>query len=125
MTYQAGNTKRLFFDIETAANPENLALMPEPKAPGNIKDPVKIAAAIAEKKQELIDMAALDPDYGKVLSIGYSIVGTIEVVMVGDVKEKLFIRHDKETDTDIWETSYTTENDLLEMFWRTFSRGSW
>jgi predicted PolB exonuclease-like 3'-5' exonuclease len=63
---------RMFFDIETAANPENLALMPEPKAPGNLKDPVKIEAAISEKKAELIEMAALDADYGRVLSIGYA-----------------------------------------------------
>ena len=68
----APKTKRLFFDIETTANPENLALAPEPKAPGNLKDPLKVAAAIEEKKRDLIDSAALDPDYGKVLSIGLS-----------------------------------------------------
>ena len=61
---------RLFFDIETLANPENIALMPEPKAPGNLKDPEKIATAIEAKRLEQIEQAALDPDYGKVLSIG-------------------------------------------------------
>lgn len=62
--------KRIFLDIETQANPENLALMPEPKAPGNLKDPEKIRAAIEEKRAEQIANAALDPDYGRILSIG-------------------------------------------------------
>lgn len=70
---------RIFFDIETQANPENLALAPEPKAPGNLKDPAKIAAAIEEKKRDLIESAALDPDYGKVLSIGLSYQDSDEV----------------------------------------------
>lgn len=66
------NQYRLFFDIETQAAAEALAFMPTPEAPGNLKDPAKIAAAIEEKKQEQIDRAALDPDYGKLLSIGYA-----------------------------------------------------
>jgi 3'-5' exonuclease len=63
---------RLFFDIETRANPEALLLLQEPKAPGNLKDPEKIRIAIEEKKKDLIDMAALDPDYGRIVSIGYT-----------------------------------------------------
>ena len=68
--------RRLFFDLETKANPENLALAPEPQvsAPSNYKDPEKIARYIADaietKKQELIDRAALDPDYGMIKSVG-------------------------------------------------------
>ena len=68
--------KRLFFDIETLANPENCALMPEPvvDAPANYKDPEKITAYVAEKtaaaKAAALEKAALDPDYGKILSIG-------------------------------------------------------
>jgi len=64
--------KRLFFDIETQANPEALDSAPEPKAAGNLKDPEKIAADIAAKKTELIEKAALDPDYGKILSVGWA-----------------------------------------------------
>ena len=70
--------KRLFFDIETLANPENCALMPEPvvDAPANYKDPEKITAYVAEKtaaaKAAALEKAALDPDYGKILSIGYA-----------------------------------------------------
>lgn len=45
--YKTSNPRRLFFDIETRANPAACALMPDPKAPANLKDPEKIAAAIA------------------------------------------------------------------------------
>lgn len=70
--------RRLFFDIETQANPEACALMPEPiiEAPANYKDPEKIAQYITEKTEAIriaaLEKAALDPDYGKVISIGMS-----------------------------------------------------
>lgn len=96
----------LYFDIETQANPENLLLMPEPKAPGNLKDPEKIAAAIAEKKAEQIETAALDPDYGKVLSIGYAI-RTAEPIVVNMVGAAV--------------GEYTlSEVDVIEDFWAAF-----
>ena len=43
---------KLFWDLETTGLPEaDIAkLMPEFEAPGNIKDPVKIAAAIADNR---------------------------------------------------------------------------
>jgi len=64
-------SKYLFFDIETEANKPVLELMPEPQVPANYKDPEKIAAYIAEKKLELADKAALDPDYGRIVAISY------------------------------------------------------
>lgn len=76
MSYQTKKQPRLFFDIESMANPETCALMPEPiiEAPVNYKDPEKIAQYIAEKteaaKAAALDKAALDPDYGKILSLG-------------------------------------------------------
>ncbi len=65
--------QRLFFDIETTANPKTVALMPDPSAPGNLKDPLKIEQAIIDKKSEQIAAAPLDPDYGQVLCIGYTL----------------------------------------------------
>lgn len=64
-------TPRLFFDIETKANSQALHFMQEPSAPSNYKDPVKIAAYIEEKKAEQVDKAALDPDFGSIVAIGY------------------------------------------------------
>lgn len=63
-------TNRMIFDIETVANPEMVALLPEPKAPATYKDPGKIASYIAEKRAQQLDDAALDPDTGRICAIG-------------------------------------------------------
>jgi hypothetical protein len=116
------NQARIFMDIETQANPEACSLMAEPKAPGNLKDPEKIAAAIEEKKRELIEQAALDPDYGRVLSIGYalSIDGPVHVRMAGDV---YFAEQMHEADTgELVIVEYTySECELLSGFWKLFA----
>jgi len=62
---------RLFFNIQTEANPQALPLMPEPTAPGNLKDPEKIRVAIEERRAEQIATAALDPDYGRIICLTY------------------------------------------------------
>jgi hypothetical protein len=46
--------------------------MPDPKVPSNYKDPEKIAAFVSEKKAEQITLAALDPDYGRISTFGWS-----------------------------------------------------
>lgn len=61
------------FDIETIPNPAAAAFLPEPTAPRNIKDPAKIAAAIAEKKASQIADMALDPLTGRICA--YALVG--------------------------------------------------
>jgi 3'-5' exonuclease len=60
----------LFFDIETQASADALQWMPDPQAPSNYKDEAKIAAYVAEKRQEQIDKAALDADFGEIVAIG-------------------------------------------------------
>ena len=65
-------TTRLFFDLETIANLDNVQHMPDPEAPGNLKDPEKIKAALEAKRQDQIDRAALDPDYGEITTIGFA-----------------------------------------------------
>lgn len=67
--------KSIVFDIETGPLPdaELMPLMPEFEAPGNIKDPAKIAAAIEAKKKDWIENAALDAVTGRVLAIGLMI----------------------------------------------------
>jgi DNA polymerase elongation subunit (family B) len=82
--------KRLFFDIETVKNDPKLVLMPEPTAPGNIKDPEKIAIAIKEKKEDQIANAPLDSDYGRVFCIGFAMNPDDEPeVLYGDEKTML------------------------------------
>lgn len=61
------------FDIET--EPADAAFLkafePEFEAPGNLKDPEKIAAAIAAKRAKWIEDAALSPITGRILAIGF------------------------------------------------------
>ena len=61
-----------FWDIETCALPEQdlLGMMPEFEAQGNLKDPVKIAANIEQKRADWFDKAALNAETGRVLAIG-------------------------------------------------------
>ncbi len=99
--------KRLFFDIETTLNPGVIDLMPEPAAPANLKDPEKIAAAIEEKKREMIEKAALDADYGRILSIGYSTGEWVQVMLNDDVYPDAV-------------TNTYSEKEMLETFWRLF-----
>lgn len=78
-------------DIETIANPEVLSMpgvMPEFKAAGNVKDPIKIAAQIKEKEAKFIDKAALDPNYGRIVVLAlYN--STVEHVFTGEEKDIL------------------------------------
>jgi DNA polymerase elongation subunit (family B) len=112
MTYQKFTPKRLFLDIETQANPESCALMPEPEAPANYTDPVKIERYKAEKRAELIDKAALDPDYGQILSIGGHIINTTWIFInrdaFPDYHNSVFVQA-------------ISEPDMLDLFWRHFA----
>jgi len=90
----------LVFDIETRPLPveyiEANGLLPEITAPGNYKDPDKIAAYIAEKKVEAVKDGALSALTGEVCAISYS-------------------RND--TDVVITATDGVTEAQLLAAFW--------
>lgn len=61
-----------YFDIETGPAPaaELEKVMPVFEAPKNFKDPEKIAAAIAEKRAEWYERAALSPLTGRVMACG-------------------------------------------------------
>ncbi|HZW04268.1 MAG TPA: hypothetical protein VFF68_10100 [Anaerolineaceae bacterium] len=122
MSYQR-NQARLFFDIESCANPETCALMPEPvvSAPSNYKDPVKIEeyvrAETEKRKAEALDRAALDPDYGKILSIGFSLGEEIHVLTNIDLYPR------PESPDEPWETPAhaLSEVGLLMAFWNAFA----
>lgn len=72
----------IVFDIETGPAPvaEIEALMPEFEAPGNLKDPAKIEAAIEKKREDFIEKAALNPMTGRVLAIGAWIDGEYDAM---------------------------------------------
>lgn len=110
MTHTYHKEDRLFFDIETRALPEACALMPEPKAPANFKDPDKIAAAVAEKKAEQIASAALDADYGQIVSIGYAIGSADEL---DSLPVEVILNTGQPGETEDW---------LIAAFWELFAQ---
>ena len=94
------------------------------EAPANYKDPVKISEYIAEKtaaaKAELVSRAALDPDYGKILSIGYALGPDLPIstTLVGD---KICVEWDEKTGEEVAYREIT-ETDVLKEFWGFFAR---
>lgn len=65
----------LIFDIETGPVPDLLldTLMPQFEAAGNLKDPDKIAADVANKQKNWRDRAALSPMTGMVVGVGIAL----------------------------------------------------
>ena len=84
----------LIYDLECTSKPESEleSLMPEFQASGVLKDPVKILADIAAKKQKWMDDAALSAITGQLLCVGISESGNKGVI-------------------------HGTEEDILREFW--------
>jgi hypothetical protein len=72
----------LIYDLECTSKPESEleSLMPEFQASGVLKDPAKILADIAAKKQKWLDDAALSAITGTLLCIGISESGNSGVI---------------------------------------------
>ena len=91
--------KTIFFDVETGALPESeIAAMMPPFDPaevktGNIKDPEKVAAKIAEAeashRRDFFDRAALDPLTGRVVAIGVMLVAPHPDPVTSQVRHKM------------------------------------
>lgn len=65
--------RRIVFDIETAPHPDapDWIGAAAVTAPRSYVDPVKIDRYVANKRQELVDRAALDPHCGRIVAIGW------------------------------------------------------
>lgn len=63
-------------DVETVPRDGFETLLSEPSAPGNLKDPTKIATAIEEKRSEQREKAGLDINLARLVVIGYQVVPT-------------------------------------------------
>jgi predicted PolB exonuclease-like 3'-5' exonuclease len=81
--------KHIVFDIETIPQDEAklLALAPEFTAPANLRDPEKIAAAIARKRADYIADAALNWKTAEVVLIGAGDDTQIQSFTAGTEKE--------------------------------------
>ncbi len=60
------------FDLETIANRSLTEFLPPIRAKATLKDPVKIAADIAEKKEKQITEMGLNPHYNIICSFGWA-----------------------------------------------------
>lgn len=60
--------KSLAFDIETIPDSTKEAMLPEPEAAKNIKDPEKVKEDIARKKEAMISKMGLSPFTGRICS---------------------------------------------------------
>ena len=63
--------RALVLDLETAALPDAAAFLEEPSAPGNFKDPDKIAAYVREATQKSLDRCSMDPDLCRIVAVGW------------------------------------------------------
>lgn len=92
-------------DLESSALPEAVQreIAPDFDAPKNLRDPDKIAAAIADKEKSWLDSAALDACRGQVLAIGLAgadmpepkvLVGGTEHGMLTHVRDLATVYHD-------------------------------
>ena len=81
--------KHIVFDIETIPQDEAklLALAPEFTAPANLKDPEKIAAAIARKRADYLADAALNWKTAEIVLIGAGDDSGIQSFTAGTEKE--------------------------------------
>ena len=95
----------LFFDIETAVNPDALPFLPDPTAPGNYKDAEKIAQYLADKKSEQVAQAPLDSDLGRIVAVALQcgLENATQTQLVGD-------------------TETPNEVEILKWFWSSFAQ---
>jgi hypothetical protein len=108
----------IFYDIETGALPETeLAALLPPFDPaevktGNLKDPDKVAAKVAEAeanhRRDFLEKAALDPLTGRVFAIGLLYPDSGEFVVIGHDDEAATLR-------EFWETTKGEMGRINEM----------
>ena len=65
----------LILDIETLPHPDAPQWLGPVTAAANLKDPVKIAASVAERTAERDEKLGLDPDCCQICAIGWHVVG--------------------------------------------------
>jgi hypothetical protein len=121
--------KTIVFDVETAPLPESeLAALVPPFDPaevrtGNLKDPEKIAAKIAEAevnhRRDFFEKAALDPLTGRVLAVGLIEVPACPDAVVEGERSFVFrvVGHDDEAATlrEFWDVCQGEMGRINEM----------
>jgi hypothetical protein len=80
----------LAFDLETYRREDVAHLIPEPEAAKNLRDPEKIEADLARKRQELHANLSLDPNGCRIVALGYQSESMLEpeVIVIQDVQQE-------------------------------------
>lgn len=99
MGYNNEDALRFVIDIETAPLADAGEFLEPAEAPGNYKDPDKIAAYVAEKNAENLSRAALDVDLCRIVAIGW-------------------MREDHDATTVVVIPDPVDEESVLQEFWR-------
>lgn len=79
--------KPLAFDIETIKDESKEAMLPEPEASKNIKDPEKVKEDIAKKKAAMIDKMGLSPFTGRICS--FAVYGEEKAMQYSNTIKKI------------------------------------
>lgn len=104
------NENILFFDIETEAHSGALQYMDDPAPPSNYKTEEAITKYVTEKKIEMVEKAALDPDYGRISAISMLLNGK-KTTMITSKPETLGDYQPVESSPDSLETA------MIRRFW--------
>ena len=81
MSLNNRNARKIVFDLETVSLQDVANYLDAPKPKGNLKDPVKIAADLEEKRIEQLETASLDPDLCRIVALGWVEEGFDEPVV--------------------------------------------
>lgn len=117
--------KPLFIDIETAALPEAECqpFAPDFAAPKNIKDPVKIAEAIAAKKLAWQEDAALDARRARVLVVG--VLGESLMFLHGEDEAETLLRAFEQVQATLFHGERVVGHNLLAFDMPFLVRRAW
>lgn len=128
MAYKSKDVNRLFFDFETVAMEDVESYLPEVKAPGNIKDEAKIAAAIEAKREEMIERAPLDSDLAelKLIASRMRVDGPTKLIYIDNRKiaaatlkkrVKAIETHLRDHTLELFEVKILPEINAIREFW--------
>jgi Predicted 3'-5' exonuclease related to the exonuclease domain of PolB len=88
------NSGRVVIDIECVASPQAAELLDPVRAPGNYKDPAKIAQYVADEFESRVKRAGLEADLCEVVAVGF--------LRDHEYEPTVLTRHDAEESALLW-----------------------
>jgi 3'-5' exonuclease len=88
MGFNDENAGRIVIDVETVACPDAAKYLDPVEAPSNYKDPLKIAAYVADTFRKRVEDAGLEPDLNEIVAVGVSCEGITAVATRAHLDER-------------------------------------